>query len=144
MIRKTLVVTAAAAAAALAFAPLAQADTGPHDVTDRFVAMDSPDAFGAKGDLHLIVSEYGASGLIECTTNDADALTSCVQFDAWGDQHPMQHMSNIGPREVWVTVPGGLPPVSEIGGSFALDFVTSLGAIGVGVGTGSGSGAGSS
>ena len=163
MIRKTLAVAVTAAAAAIAFAPLAHADTGPHNVTDQFVAVNAPDAFTAKGNLNLLFSDYGTNGTIECM-RDGAVLTSCIQIDPWGARHHMQYITNVGPRGVWATVDGfqmpqlpplpalppmqlppfQLPPMPNVGSSgngsagpnlgIGLDVTSSLGGIGLGVG----------
>lgn len=167
MIRKILAVTAAAAAATIAFAPLAQADTGPHDVTDQFVAVNAHDAFGAKGNLNLLFSDYGTNGKIECM-RDGVVLTSCIQIDPWGARHHMQYITNAGPRGIWATVDGfqlpqlppmpplppmqlppfQLPPMPDLGSAggssgpgldLNVDVTSSLGGIGLGLGANSGS-----
>lgn len=166
MIRKTLMVAAATAAAAVVFAPLAHADKAPVEMTDQFVAWNAPGAFAEKGNLHLLFSSYGTDGKIECI-NDGVALTTCAQIDPWGARHNMHYITNAGPRGIWVTADGGelpqlppipalpefhlppmgpivIPPMPDMGSASSgpdlglnVDVTSSLGGIGLGLGTGS-------
>lgn len=167
MLRRTLVVATAIAAAAVAFAPIASAAGAPVDVTDQFVAVNAPEAFAAKANLNLVFSNYGTTGRIECA-KDGVVLVACAQIDPWGARHNMQYITNVGPRGVWATVDGWqvpqlppmpplpefqlppmapivIPPMAEVGsaGSSApglnlnIDVTSSLGGLGIGLGAGS-------
>ncbi|WP_024794274.1 hypothetical protein [Tomitella biformata] len=110
MIRKTLVAAAAVAAAAVVFAPVANADDNPRtDVTDQFIAFNEPGAFAENGDLNLLFSTYGTTGKIECFVDGA-VYSSCVQIDNGGGQHTVHYVTNAGPRTIWVTADGWQPP----------------------------------
>lgn len=88
MLKKMLAASAVAMGAVFAFAPTAVAAPddnpfGPKDDTAHFVSAFDLAAYGSRGQASMIVSPYGTSQPIMCSSFHGQ--TGCYQVDPWGN-----------------------------------------------------------
>ncbi|MFF0489613.1 hypothetical protein ACWDSJ_30030 [Nocardia sp. NPDC003482] len=108
MMRKFLATAVLAAGAALALAPVAQADPAvtPNDyslMNDNFVVYTDPAALNAQADgKQVIVSPYGTSRPIACRDN-TNPVDDCWQKDDFG-WFPLQRQELPQIGTAWVHV----------------------------------------
>ncbi|WP_072804179.1 hypothetical protein [Rhodococcoides yunnanense] len=114
MLKKTLSIVGVTAASLIMLAPTAGAQPtndnpfGPWDYTDKFVSAFDPAAYGSESDRSIIISPFGTSQTIECSSFHGS--TWCTQNDPWGAKHDLtpltpQSGSAAGLRPVYVYNP---------------------------------------